>query len=291
MSNVRFLPVILFLFTLAARGQQSFTAAQVVEKMRFAAGVTTSPDTVDTFKAGDPNDVVTGIATTISPTMDVLRKAVAAKDNLIITHEPTFYNHQDAGTMFVNDPVYAEKQAYIRDHHLIIFRWHDGWHQRKPDGILEGWEQKVGWHAFQRAGQPYFYTLPSTTLGALAQQLQAKTGARVVRVIGNPSLSVSRVVYAPGAPGEGRQVKALEQDDVDVLVVGEIPEWETISYVWDASQQGRPKGMILMGHYTSEEPGMDFCATWLRGVVHGIKVDFIPAGEPYWLAGHPPAQH
>ncbi len=292
MSSFSVRSVILFLFFAASvRAQQPISAEQVIAKMRDVAGLTATPNTVDTIKAGDPGTVVTGIATTISPTMDVLRRAVAAHDNLIVTHEPTFYNHLDKDDLFRNDPVYAEKQAYIREHHLVIFRWHDGWHQRKPDGVAEGWIRKAGWKAYQHADNQYFFTVPPTTLGALAVQLQASMGNRIVRVIGDPAQPVSKVVYAPGAPGEARQVQVLELDGVDVLVGGEIPEWETISYVLDAAQQGRRKGMILLGHYTSEEPGMDACAVWLRTVLPGTKVDFIPAGEPYWLAGHPPAVH
>jgi putative NIF3 family GTP cyclohydrolase 1 type 2 len=37
---------------------------------------------------GDPNTVVTGIATTFLDTMEVLREAVRRGDNLIMTHEP-----------------------------------------------------------------------------------------------------------------------------------------------------------------------------------------------------------
>lgn len=270
------------------RAQQPRTAAEIIASMREHAGVMEKAGTVDTIKAGDPQTVVTGIATTISPTMDVLRKAVAAHDNLIITHEPTFYNHGDAA-LFPNDPVYVEKMKYIRDHNLVIFRWHDGWHQRAPDGIVEGWVRKAGWKQYQHADNQYLFTLPSITVKDLAQQLQKSMGDRIVRVIGNPDLKVTHVAFAPGAPGEARQVVALERDDVEVLVGGEIPEWETISYVWDAAEQGRPKAMILLGHYTSEEPGMEYSAVWLRTFLKGMKVDFIPAGEPYWLAGHPPA--
>jgi putative NIF3 family GTP cyclohydrolase 1 type 2 len=285
MPSFRRLAFALFAFTCAAQAQSTFTAEQVIAKMREAAGVTVSPNTVDTIKAGDPATVVTGIATTISPTMDVLRKAVAAHDNLIITHEPTFYNHLDADTLFKNDPVYAEKMTYIREHGLVIFRWHDGWHQRKPDGIAEGWIKLAGWQQYQHADNQYFFTVPNTTVKDLAQQLQKKMGDRIVRVIGDPNLRVTHVAYAPGAPGEARQVLALERDDVEVLVGGEIPEWETISYAWDAAQQGRHKALILLGHYTSEEPGMDNCAVWLKTVFPGTKIDFIPAGEPYWQPG------
>ena len=50
-------------------------------------------DTVDTLKGGDPATAVTGIVTTFLDTMDVLREAVRLGDNLVISHEPTFYNH------------------------------------------------------------------------------------------------------------------------------------------------------------------------------------------------------
>jgi putative NIF3 family GTP cyclohydrolase 1 type 2 len=288
MPSLRPLSLALFVLTLSAQAQQTLTAEQVITKMREAAGVTATPNTVDTIKAGDPATVVTGIVITVAPTMEVLRKAVAAHDNLIITHEPTFYNHLDTDTLFQKDPVYAEKMAYIREHGLVVFRWHDGWHARKPDGIAEGWVKKAGWQQYQHADNQYLFTVPATTVGALAQQLAGKMGNRIVRVIGDPKLQVSHVAYAPGASGEARQLQALERDDVEVLIAGEIPEWETISYALDAKQQGRKKAMILLGHYTSEEPGMDNCAIWLKTVFAGMKIDFIPAGEPYWLVGHPP---
>ncbi len=52
--------------------------------------------TVDTFKAGDPDSRVNGIAVTMMATLDVLQRAAAHGDNLIITHEPTFFDHLDA---------------------------------------------------------------------------------------------------------------------------------------------------------------------------------------------------
>jgi len=38
---------------------------------------------------------VTGIAVTMMATLDVLQRAAANGQNLIITHEPTFYDHLD----------------------------------------------------------------------------------------------------------------------------------------------------------------------------------------------------
>jgi hypothetical protein len=127
-----------------AASSGSLTAADAIDRIVKATGATLPPNTVDTIKAGDPATVVTGIATTFTPTMDVLRKAVAAGDNLIVTHEPTFYNHLDESTLFVDDPVYKEKLAYINEHHLVVWRFHDTWHLRNPDGIVEGFVAQAG---------------------------------------------------------------------------------------------------------------------------------------------------
>ncbi len=263
------------------------TAGEVIERMKASLAAPLPVDTVDTIKAGDPGTVVTGIATTFIPTMAVLRKAVANGDNLIITHEPSFYNHRDDPAMFVGDPVYNEKIAYIREHHLVLFRLHDGWHLRKTDGIAEGWVRMAGWETFRKPGEQFFFTLPATTLETLAQHLQKIFGARIVRVVGDPKLKVTNIAYAPGASGEQKQIRALERDDVEVLVAGESSEWETVEYVRDAMLEGRHKALILLGHATSEEIGMENCARWLKTVFPGLKVDYVPAGEPYWLPGDP----
>ena len=59
-------------------------------------GVPWWSETVDTFKAGNPDTAVRGIATTVMATMSVLERAAAAGRNFIISHEPTFYGHTDA---------------------------------------------------------------------------------------------------------------------------------------------------------------------------------------------------
>ncbi len=270
----------------AQKAANSLTAAEVIDRIVKATGATLPADTVDTIKAGDPETVVTGIATTFTPSMEVLRKAVAAGDNLIVTHEPTFYNHRDDPVLFVDDPVYKEKLAYIHEHHLVIWRFHDTWHLRQPDGIAEGFVARAGWKQYENPGpaaeQGFFFTLPQTTVQGLASDLQRKFHARAVRIVGDPAMKFTKVAYRPGASGEAKQVKALEREDVEVLVAGEASEWETVEYVRDARLQGRRKALILLGHLTSEEAGMDNCATWLKTVLPGIPVQYIPATEPYW---------
>ena len=62
-------------------------------------------ETVDTFKAGDPATPIEGIATTGMATFSVLNRAAKANRNFVITHEPTFYNHQDRIRLSSGQPV------------------------------------------------------------------------------------------------------------------------------------------------------------------------------------------
>jgi putative NIF3 family GTP cyclohydrolase 1 type 2 len=272
---------------------QTPTAAEAWQKIQHRYGPPPPVDTVDTLKGGDPSTPVTGIVTTFMDTMAVLQEAVRRGDNLIITHEPTFYNHRDETTAFRNDPVYKEKIAYIEQHHLVVYRLHDQIHADPAgDHILAGVYEAFGWekypHGPGRIGQ-YFATIPPTTLLQLAQTLQQRFQAETMRVEGDPGLAITHVALVPGAAGLEKQVAALNQPQVDVLIAGESAEWEGVEYVRDAVAQGRKKGLILLGHEVSEEPGMEQCAKELREVFPGMRVDHIVAGQPLWNPEHPPA--
>ena len=267
--------------SLAQDSPKNLTAAEVMQRIIAATGATPPPGTVDTLKAGDPNTVVTGIATTFMDTYPVLEKAVASGKNLIITHEPTFYNHLDNQAPLASDPVQQQKLAYIQEHHLVVWRFHDTWHMRQPDGILAGMVQQFGWKAYQSGTDPNHFTLPATTVGQVAASLQVRTRARAIRIVGDPAMKITEVELMPGAAGSDRQIATLEKDNVQLLVAGESREWEAVPYVIDAAAQGRHKALILLGHEISEEAGMDECARWLRTLFSGMPIEFIPADEPF----------
>jgi putative NIF3 family GTP cyclohydrolase 1 type 2 len=95
-------------------------------------------------------------------------------------------------------------------------------------------------------------------------------------------MKVTKVGFSPGAAGFQTETRALEQDDVQVLLVGETREWETAEYVADAVTQRRNKALIVIGHIPSEQPGMEECTRWLKGFVKTVPVEFVPAKQPFW---------
>ena len=283
--------MVIFLLASSAHGQTSqappkpektLTAADVIEQIKAHVGVAWQEPTVDTFKAGDPQSHVTGIAVTMMTTLDVLQRAAANGQNLIITHEPTFYDHMDNPTQLPqgeDDAVLKEKRAFIAEHHLVIWRFHDYWHRRKPDGIEAGNVHALGWEKYQDPANQYLFTIPETTVAKLAEELRLKLHAAVPRIAGDREMKIARVAFSPGSAGFHRETGALEMPDVQVLIAGETHEWETVEYVTDAHTEGRAKALILLGHIASEQAGMEECARWLKTFITEVPIEFVPTAD------------
>jgi putative NIF3 family GTP cyclohydrolase 1 type 2 len=267
--------------------QQPLTARDVVERIKQHIGVPWTEPTVDTFKDGDSTTRVTGIAVTMMATFDVLQRAAAQGANLVITHEPTFFDHFDKleGLEGEHDAVTAAKRAFIREHRMVVVRMHDHWHRRSPEPMSASLSRKLGWDRYRSAESEFVYRLPETTLAELAADVRRRLPAPTLRVVGDPSLRVSKIVLVPGAAGFDRHRQALRQD-VDVLVIGEAREWETVEYVADAITAGQKKSLIILGHIPSEQDGMEEFARWLATFVKEVPVTFVPAADPFWAPRH-----
>src|SRR5437588_1367338 len=284
-STTVFLIAIASLTSAAWAGDQRLTAREVIARIQQHVGVPWRNDTVDTFKAGNPDAPVTGIAVTMMATLDVLQRAAASGNNLIITHEPTFYDHLDKIDQLPekeNDQVLAAKRQFIEKHGLVIWRFHDHWHARNPDGIEAGMVHARGWERFKDPHNQYLFAIPETTLEKLAAVIKRQLGIHVMRVVGVPDLRVTKIALAPGAAGFSRHAEALEMTAVQTLVIGEAHEWETVEYVVDAVTEGKQKSLIILSHIPSEQAGMEECTRWLKTFLIEVAIQFVPASEPFW---------
>ena len=258
------------------------TAEQVIATIIKNTGSSTIPNTVDVIKEGDPKTPVEGIITCMFATMDVLKQAIAKNCNLIVVHEPLYYNHLDDTKALQNDEVFLEKQRFITDHKLVIWRFHDYIHSMKPDGIETGMITKLGWKDYLVKGTSNQFVFPETTLKELLKSLKQVFPKNAFYVVGNPDMKLTNVRLAAGAPGSARHISLLENKNVDVVIGGEAQQWETYEYMRDAVEQGRNKAVIFLGHINSEEAGMDFCATWLKSFIMDVPVYFVEGGPSFW---------
>lgn len=256
------------------------TVDEVIRAILKKAETEAVEDTVDTIKAGQGNTPVKGIVTTFIATVDVIKKARELGANLIITHEPTFYDHRDNITWQKGTTAYQYKRSLLEQSGIAVWRFHDNWHMTRPDGIVEGLEQALGWQNFAEKSEACVYNLPEITVDELAKSLKSKLGAGAVRYVGDGALKVKKAALLVGSYPAEFYWQVFKNVDFEVLICGETSEWMNCEYIRDTIQSGENKAMILLGHRNSEEEGMRYLAQWIKPLVPDIPVTFVPAGDP-----------
>ena len=259
---------------------KAYTVQDVINLVLKEGNLTPLKETVDTIKSGKPNQPVTGIVTTMFPTISVIEEAAKLKANFIIAHEPSFYNHNDSADWVKNNSVLKEKQALLDKHKIAIWRFHDYCHSLKPDAVSYGVAKKADWLTYYKTGQ-VMLTIPKITFQDLVKHLQSSLGISHLRTIGDITQSCEKIALLPGAWGGQRQVSTAETEKPDVLIAGESPEWETIEYIRDARSFGRQISLIVLGHAVSEEPGMEWFTEWFQPKLPEIKITHIASGDPF----------
>jgi putative NIF3 family GTP cyclohydrolase 1 type 2 len=137
----------------------------------------------------------------------------------------------------------------------------------------------LGWDKYADPNMLNIITVPHTSLKALVAHVKSKLNIEKVRYVGNPGQSCSRVLFIPGAAGGQRQIEAIGKVKPDVLICGEIQEWETAEYVRDALAKGDNLSLVVLGHIASEEPGSEFMLNWLKEKVPTVKATHVPCGN------------
>ena len=262
------------------------------------------------YYAGAPGTPITGIATTWTASLEVLRRAADANLNMIISRESPYWLHDSAAAEFsgagapfkkeqlLNDPTYKFKQDFIAKNNLVIYRFHDNWDARKMDGQLQALTSALGWANYQiknpTPSNHSYFDLPPAPLQQLAASIEGRLKIRAMRVLGDPLSKIRRVALTHGFLLVPALAEVLGAGGVDAVVTGEPVEWEALPYFEDWISAGKGKAMIILGHEASEEPGSGEVAAWMKSFLTEIPVKWLTAGEPFWSGNHgdsnPPQQ-
>ena len=225
---------------------------------------------------------VTGIVTTMFPTIEVIERTAKAGANFIIAHETPFYNNQDETDWLQQDDAYRYKIGLLDKYKIAIWRFHDYWHSHKPDGIIMGNLIKLGWEKYFDANTPRLLTLPTAmSLKSIVSLAKERLGIPSVRVIGNLKQECKTIYMAFGYMDSRMQIAAIQQYKPDLILSGETREWETVERVRDGQLMGQKTALLVLSHSVSEEAGMEYAAKWLQPKVPGIKITHIASTNPF----------
>lgn len=273
------LPVVTEAKQLYANEKQAYTVQQIIDIILKDITGFSLQDSVDTIKAGSKDAGVSAVVTTMFPTVGVIKKAIALKANFIIAHEPTFYNHADSLSWVSNNEVQQRKLQLLNENNITVWRAHDCVHALNPDGIIYGLVKKLNWNAYYKSGT--IVSIPATSLKKIIKHCKMQLGIQQLKVIGEPDQLCSKIALLPGAWGGQVQISTIINEKPDVIIAGEISEWETAEYIRDARLMGAAISLVVLGHAVSEEPGMEWMAEWLQPKIPGIAVTHIASKNPF----------
>lgn len=243
------------------------------------------PETCDTCKSGSPETDVTKVALTMFPTPDVIRQASQWGAQLLITHEPAYYNHMD---MWSDETVEREKRALLEQTGMTLYRFHDHPHYTSPDIITAGQIRQLGLEGTAEntdvLGCIRFSLASPMTPLELARLIENRLCIKHPRICGTRDLPCRAVSVMAGAPDPRQIFDELKRPDSEIVLAGETCEWQSGEYARDAHQLGHKKSLIILGHVGSEHWGMKYTADILKEKYPEMDIRYFDCGEVYTYA-------
>ena len=237
-------------------------------------------NTVDTVKCGDPERPVKKAGVAWFPSIWDIRAAIRAGCDLLIVHEPTFWEHSAAEQRWRDRGPGIAKSKALTESGLVILRAHDTWDNWPEIGIRDSWAKYLGFTKRLREGSSLrwtaVYEIPVTTLRGFAQQVADRIrplGEDSVQVIGDAETKVSHPAVGVGCAVPDQE---MVEFGADVLVMC----YDGASY-WASRERLHEMGVsiVTVEHGTSEMPG-------LMSLRDHLGRQF-PAVEFIWIAEHP----
>lgn len=241
--------------------------------------------TVDTVKAGDATQPVRKAGVCWYPSVWDIRAAVDAGCDLLIAHEPAFWEHGPEELTWRNRGPGIEKTRLLDESGLVILRAHDTWDNWPEIGIRDAWARflhlgrpiaegsNLRWHAL--------YEIPEQTLGSFASYVAGRVrelGEEGIQVMGQAERTVRRV-----AIGVGCAVPDQEMIDAGADVL--IGCYDGASY-WAQRERCYEAGaaIITVEHGSSEMPGLMRLRDHLAEVFPSVEFIFVAEHPRTWTA-------
>lgn len=257
------------------------TATEIMNALFSLARPGDFSQSCDTCKAGDPHREVNRVAVTMFPTPDVLRAAAQWGAELLIVHEPMYYNHMDHHS---DEPVEQAKRALVEQTGMTIWRFHDHPHATRPDIIAAGQLRSLGLEGEMELTDDFdkvvYHTKQPITPRQLQRLMEQNWGLRNVRLCGSKDKPCQRIFCMFGAPGKGA-FDELKKPECEIMLIGEACEWSMGEYARDADQLGFTKALMILGHEGSEREGMVYTAHLLQEMVPSLEVKYLESEEVY----------
>lgn len=244
-------------------------------------GAITPARTCDTVKAGDVEKEISKVAVSMFATVDIVRRVKEWGADMLIVHEPTYYDHMEVITKETD--VIRAKRALIEESGIVIYRYHDNMHFRDVDAIAEGELHYLGLtgrlEKTEYSASGLFISDTPVSALELAKRMKSELGMAHPRIAGAREAKGTRIATCFGTPSGVFDL--LQSDNVDIVLTGEVCEWKLAEYARDAAALGMNKSLIVMGHIGSERDGMRLLVEKMKKKYNTLDTHYFECGEVY----------
>jgi len=234
---------------------------------------------VDGWKSFPFDRECTGVGVTWMATYKMLEEAYRRRLNLVITHEPTFFDRWDDLETAAHTRAVRNKMDLLRRTNIAIYRCSDAWDTFPNLGIYDSWAEQLG------IGEP-IETEPGNrprlrvygvegNLRDLSKMVKERMGS-LIRYVGKWDHEVTRLGIMPGSAGGMETLMRYIDMGIDAFITGEAVEWQTLRF---AEEEG--VGVIICGHMESEASGLQNLVHYIKGQFRELRVEYLDTGTMF----------
>jgi putative NIF3 family GTP cyclohydrolase 1 type 2 len=238
--------------------------------------------TVDTVKIGDADKAIYKVGVCWYPDIKTIQSAIDVKCDLLITHEPAWWDHFDKPGGWREKGPGLKKSKLLEESGLVLMRLHDTWDNWPELGIRDSFAKGLGLDKFIAEDQSRWhgmYEVPEQTLSLFAQYVAAKVaplGENTVQVIGDPDMRISRPSIGVGCGGPHEDMIALGSD-VLIMCYDGASYWKERNRF---AEQG--VGVITLEHGTTELWGLESLARYIQETWPELDVIYLDDHWKVW---------
>ena len=239
--------------------------------------------TVDGVKFGDGSLPIAKVAVCWYPSIRTIQGAIAQDCDLLLTHEPTWWDHLDRPGGWRNQGPGLKKTRLLEKSGLVVARLHDTWDRWPQIGVRDAFAKGLGLGACLAEDQERWhgmYEIPEQSLVTFAKEVArrvAPLGQDAVQVIGDPEMLVSRPSIGVGCGGPNEDMIELGSDVLITCFDG-APYWSDRERF---AEQG--VAVITLEHGTTEMWGIEALAGYVRKTWPDLNVIYL---DNHWKAWH-----
>lgn len=215
---------------------------------------------------------ITSVATAVTPSLDVIEKAVALKVQALITH----HGFSIADPYPINDQILYKKIKLLIQNNIALLRYHLPLDAHQELGNNWKAARDLGWQNLEPFGRYYNTTIG--VKGTFAPQPFSQFVAHLEKYYGNKAtiVAVKKEVASAAlvSGGAEKMISEAAQAQVDCFVTGTFDE---INY-YVAHEENI--NFCALGHAATEKVGVKALAEYLQKT-YGINTTFIDTKNPF----------